>query len=290
MEKSDIKNIYRQETPTGDCIIGFRIYGQCRQQDCLRPRDSCYAPETDKDALSYPIDSARSAEINNITGFTNAYAAITLTDTISGGDYVGWLQIDNGPVSCRIVPNSFKLNKIKILSVNPSTFGQGNLWDIEVKYIFNYNLEFYDVNNNLLNVVMDKSGEKTSMSAESTYVKKVTLNGGVTSSDSKVVMAGTFFNDTYDAAKPYALVQGEAEPLTIPVNMGVYNVNTKMWIRVDINIGLFTMIKLFRIVNMMVQTIGDCQPEEYTSILTRSPCTQFKNIKFPFCDFDPPTV
>lgn len=294
MENVDLNNMYRQE-PVTDCLIVSKIYGQCRQQECLKPRDSRYNPDLDADALSYPIDSAISVEPQAVTGFKNDSVTITLAaNPILTSGYVQWLQSITGPSAVKIAPHSFNLSKIKVQSVTPSTFGPQNSWDIDIKYTFDYKLLFFDSANSPLKVVLEDGTLSVSMCAESTYVKTVTLNGGLVNCDSKVVMSGNFLDNTYSTTEPFVLVQGEANPLTTPVKPGVYVVgtlpDTTTWIRVDVNIGLFTMIKVFRLVNMMVQSLGDCQPDECKAYSPLSPCTQFKSIQFPFSDFDPPTA
>ncbi len=61
-------------------------------------------------------------------------------------------------------------------------------------------------------------------------------------------------------------------------------------IAVNVTIGLFTIVKLFRTVNMVVNSLGRCLPETCTSLAsTGDPCANFENIRFPLDIFSPST-
>ena len=55
-----------------------------------------------------------------------------------------------------------------------------------------------------------------------------------------------------------------------------------------VTIGLFTIIKLFRIVNLTVQSHGFCIPEECEELSPLNPCDFFENLDFPMDIFAPP--
>ncbi len=57
---------------------------------------------------------------------------------------------------------------------------------------------------------------------------------------------------------------------------------------VRVTIGLFTIIKLFRIVNLTVESRGFCIPEECEEISPLNPCEFFDNLDFPLDIFAPP--
>ena len=59
-------------------------------------------------------------------------------------------------------------------------------------------------------------------------------------------------------------------------------------IAVNVTIGLFTIVKLFRTVNIMVNSLGRCIPERCTANATNSdPCNGFEDIRFPLDLFSP---
>lgn len=55
-----------------------------------------------------------------------------------------------------------------------------------------------------------------------------------------------------------------------------------------VTIGLFTIIKLFRLVNLNVQSRGFCIPDECEEISPISPCDFFERLDFPMDVFAPP--
>lgn len=57
---------------------------------------------------------------------------------------------------------------------------------------------------------------------------------------------------------------------------------------VNVTIGLFTIIKLFRIVNLTVESRGFCIPEECEEISPLHPCEFFESLDFPMDIFAPP--
>jgi len=57
---------------------------------------------------------------------------------------------------------------------------------------------------------------------------------------------------------------------------------------VDVTIGLFTIIKLFRIVQLSVESKGFCIPPECEDVSPLNPCDFFENLDFPMDIFAPP--
>ncbi len=57
---------------------------------------------------------------------------------------------------------------------------------------------------------------------------------------------------------------------------------------VFVTIGLFTIIKLCRLVDLSVETNGICVPEECESIDRLTPCEFFDGLDFPIDAFTPP--
>lgn len=57
---------------------------------------------------------------------------------------------------------------------------------------------------------------------------------------------------------------------------------------VVVTIGLFTIIKLYRIVNLLVESRGFCIPEECEEVSPLNACEFFDNLDFPMDIFAPP--
>jgi hypothetical protein len=57
---------------------------------------------------------------------------------------------------------------------------------------------------------------------------------------------------------------------------------------VHVTIGLFTIIRIFRIVQLLVESKGFCTPEECEDLKPHNPCELFENLDFPMDVFAPP--
>jgi hypothetical protein len=59
-------------------------------------------------------------------------------------------------------------------------------------------------------------------------------------------------------------------------------------VRVDVTIGLFTVIKLFRLVQLIVSSKGFCVPPVCEDVSPLKPCDVFDDLDFPMDLFAPP--
>lgn len=59
-------------------------------------------------------------------------------------------------------------------------------------------------------------------------------------------------------------------------------------VAVNVTLGLFSIVKLYRTVNMLVNSLGRCLPESCTAVGSAGdPCADFENIRFPMDMFSP---
>jgi len=270
-----VTNSEVQQVTTDECIIGQKVYGKCRQQDCLKPLDSNTIPTPGM----IQIDSSRSGETENISGGG-------LIGTIAPNSII---KFDSTVAGVQLVPNTFSVSDIKVLSIQPSVFSQDGFYDVTIKYTFAYQINLLDSNGDPIPVTLGAGpGTITNINAFTTYTKLVPLFGGEAST-STVVTLNTLYDPSsvYSQANPYTLVEAIANPLTI--NIGTYVVGTETEYHADITIGLFTIIKLFRIVNMLVASAGNCDVPVCDPIQPGDPCEYFNSLPFPFDDFDPPS-
>lgn len=303
MDNFKLNDMYREappaQQPEDSCVIALKVYGLCRQQDCLKPHDANYDPLTDPDSESIKIDSA----ISRADGEIQKIGSISLLAGIPTGATIRWSTLINNIQSLRIVPGTFAISKVEIAEPTPSIYGAPDTWDVDIKYFFNYQLQFLDADDNPLLVTLYNSAwtpttkEVSSICAESTYYKKrVNLPGGRINNNAKVVMATTFLSTdtTYSSSyAPYVLVEAEANPLVVPVVIGTYYFGVgpqSIIYHADVNIGLFTIIKIFRLSNILIQDTLPCIAEPCKHTEPESPCKIFSNIPFPYDDFDPPTL
>ncbi|KEI09375.1 hypothetical protein G8S49_00045 [Clostridium botulinum C] len=267
-----------------ECVIAMKVYGKCRQQDCLKP--DFIAP--DMGVESIPINASKSGEQENI----RQIGTTTLKTPIPTG---GTLTLEPNIVdTVQIAEGSFVVSDIKISNIQEQNlFVSDGYWKISIRYRFSYKLNLLDASGNILNIGLGTpSVTKTQnyICAYSDYEKQVVLFGGIGSKD--VVLASNLFanNGPYSYQNaPYVLVEAKATPLA--VNVGTITSpcasepcgNTI----IGVTIGLFTIIKLFRLINTTMLTVGPCDIPVCNPIIPGDPCSFFNEIPFPFEDFDP---
>lgn len=233
-----------------ECIVALKVYDACRQQDCLE--GGIVGPS--RAAISGTFCSGITLEQGEIITPPENAAAVTV--------------------------NNFRVEKVVVVSKEQNPFRVG-YWDIDLKYIFAYELVFKNVNGTTL----------CTIPAQSVFNKKVTLFGSITT-DSLVstdfLSAGGNSFDT--SSQPFVLVESKAVALSSEL---VYNncccdENSDNADHVNVTIGLFTIIKLFRLVNLSVESKGFCIPKECEDISSINPCEVFDSLDFPMDIFAPP--
>lgn len=249
-----------------ECIICAKVYDQCRQQHCLTP---------------------------NILGPARAHRT-----TVIGGVTIHEGEIIVPPSDAAAVTiDHLRLSKIIIVEKEPNTFKPG-FWDIDLKYVFVYSLIFRDAR-----------GEKICcIRANSIFNNKVTLFGSIGTD----LVIGTDLlrnqNETLDA-DPLVYVEGKAIALDADLrycgccpqdcccgqngNAGSQQLQGHGEagfgaVEVDVTIGLFTIIKLFRIVSLTVESRGFCNAPVCEEVCPVNPCDFFDRLEFPMNIFAPP--
>lgn len=234
-----------------ECIIALKVYDACRQQDCLE---------------SGIIGPARAA---------------------LSGTYCSDITLEQGEIitppetAAAVTVSNFAIERVVVVSKEPSPFRVG-YWDIDLKYVFRYDLVFRNVNGGVL----------CTIPAQSVFNKKVTLFGSITT-DSLIStdLFSTGGNSFDTNSQPFVLVESKAVSLNAELAFnnccccsdGVDNAD-----QVNITIGLFTIIKLYRLVNLTVESKGFCIPKECEDISNISPCEFFDSLDFPMDIFAPP--
>ncbi len=108
-----------------ECIIAFKVYDSCRQQDCLTAAE---------------LGPARAAECITIDG-----------EHIKEGDV-----IDPPSNAAAVTIERLRVKKIIIVSKEPSAFRRG-FWDIDLKYVFEYRLVFREADGSTIGSVKANS-------------------------------------------------------------------------------------------------------------------------------------
>ncbi len=236
-----------------ECIIAFKVYDSCRQQDCLTEEQ---------------LGPARAAECTCIGD-----------EHFNEGDV-----IDPPSNAAAVTIDRLKVKKIIIVEKAPNVFRNG-FWDIDLKYVFVYRLTFREADGTVIG----------SIRANSIFNKRVTLFGSigtdiVVSTDLFCQMGGE--STTLDS-DPFILVEAKAVALDARL---VYTRRRGIGPEdlaptpnhVNVTIGLFTIIKLFRIVQLTVESRGFCLAPECENISPLNPCEFFDSLDFPFDVFSPP--
>ncbi len=267
------------------CIIAQKIFDQCRIQKCLTP-----------DILG----PARTAGC----GMGNCGC----NDMMCEGEIIV------PPANATSVTlHNTELDHIDIVQKCPSSFQEG-CWDLELRYVFTYTLEFRRADGCTIGCI----------DATSSYNLKVSLFGSTEANITSVT-------DLYDCCGnsnggPFVIAEGKAVGLNAelkyhshcnPCNCtcncdcdcgdhpsyrdGNYSNNGYNGggdsgfgtpIAVNVTLGLFTIIKLYRTVNMLVQSLGRCVPEQFKAPNNNNntdPCKYFDSVPFPLDLFSPTT-
>ena len=235
-----------------ECIIAFKVYDSCRQQDCLAGAE---------------IGPARAAEYTRIGD-----------ECINEGDV-----IDPPSNAAAVTIDRLRVKKIIIVEKEPNPFRNG-FWDIDVKYVFAYRLTFRSADGCVIGCVH----------AESIFNKKLTMFGSV-GSDLSIGsdLFSAFGNFGTLDAEPFVVVEAKAVALAAELkyqrrrSVGGEDFAPEPN-QVLVTIGLFSIVKLFRIVDLTVESRGFCIPEECSDAPNMNPCDFFDRLDFPMDIFAPP--
>ncbi len=270
--KPDLSAECRNKSTNEECIIAQKIFDQLRFQKCLSP------------AIIGPARTARN--ISNSNG-----------DIFCEGDVI--------VPPCNAVSVSIKntkLSKIDIISKKKNPFRSG-CWDVEVKYTFTYTLDFRNCEGVCIGTI----------EATNSYNQKVTLFGGATgSSDAEVTIATDLYH-CFDTSSPGPFVSVEGTGVGLLAELkyasncscsctpcsctdsrssdgrAMDDISFGAPIAVDVTLGLFSIIRMFRTTNLLVRTSGNCIPEEIRCATNPDPCDFFDKLEFPMEIFEPKT-
>ncbi len=203
---------------------------------------------------------------------------------IEGHHYSEGEVIDPPNNSASVSIDRLKVKKVIIVDKEPSPFKNG-YWDIDLKYVFEYRLMFREADGSPIG----------SIKANSIFNKRVTLFGSV---GSDIVLSTDLFTHhsgetvTLDS-DPFILVEAKAIALNAELKYSRCRHGSAEGLppepnRVNVTIGLFTIIKLFRIVQLLVESKGFCIPPECEDISPLNPCEYFEGLDFPMDIFAPP--
>ena len=285
VENYDLSNMYRQQDDE-DTITAFKVYGRCRHQACLKPDDDYVTVE---DILHDPIGSAVSDNISPVK--------------IGNGPVILQNETIMLPINTKQIEYIQKslVTLVDILSINPSKVAGPNYWDINIRYTFKHNIKFKDENGAeiVINELSGPSGTVetpiSKLTAKSIYNKTYTLEGGQLSNEEIVCICNLFSPANISTANnaPYVQIQAVGNILNSNIPIGRYvNVDPLLpdEIRVDTIIGLFSILKVFRLTTMVINCLGEGDFPVAPEIKSGDVCEYFNSLPFPFEDFNPQDV
>lgn len=198
--------------------------------------------------------------------------------TIQEGDV-----IDPPSNAASVSMENLRVKRVIVSDKEPNPFKNG-FWDITLKYVFVYTLVFREADGTVIGRVH----------ANSIYTKKITLFGSI---GTEISISTDLFNQNGSTCSelnsdPFVLAESKA----IPLGAELRYTNRQCCrgeealepTEVGVTIGLFTIIKLFRLVNLSVLSRGFCIPRECENISPLNPCEFFDNLDFPMDIFSPP--
>lgn len=256
MSAFEIENECGAAAPLSDrvreeCIIALKVYDFCRQQDCL---------------TSDVLGPARAECFTHLGNKT-----IQEGDIIEPPSNAATVSIEN-----------LRVKKVIVSDKEPNPFRNG-FWDITLKYVFVYTLVFREADGTIIGRVH----------ANSIFTKKVTLFGSI---GTEISISTDLFSHNGSSCSelnsdPFVLVESKAISLGAEIRFrqccgcGDDALEPS---DVNITIGLFTIIKLFRLVNLSVLSRGFCIPQECEEVSALNPCEFFDSLDFPMDIFAPP--
>jgi hypothetical protein len=235
-----------------ECVIAFKVYDQFRLQDCLTEDE---------------IGPARAAE----------------NTCIGDKQYSEGEVIEPPSNAASVTVERLRVKKVIVVEKTPNSFKSG-YWDIDLKFVFEYRLTFREAD----------GGSIGSIKANSIINKKVSMFGSI---NSDIVIGTDFFTHqggetALIEAAPFILVEAKGVALSAEIKYhrrrGAGDESCSTPCRVDVTIGLFCIVKLFRIVDLNVQSRGFCIPPECVEPCPVNACDFFENLDFPMDIFAPP--
>ncbi|MCL2500199.1 MAG: hypothetical protein FWE90_07665 [Defluviitaleaceae bacterium] len=173
--------------------------------------------------------------------------------------------------SASVSIDKLTITRINVLNKQPSPFRAG-YWDVDVKFEFEYVLVFRCASGEIINEIR----------AKSFFKMKTTLFGSL---GSDLVIGTDLYigkTNTFQAA-PFIWVEAKAVALDARLCHGHGRPP-----EIHLTIGLFAILKLFRLVHLNVQSTGFCIPEACKESNDINPCEYFADLEFPMDIFSPP--
>ena len=149
-------------------------------------------------------------------------------------------------------------------------------WNLVISYIFDYDLHFSG----------DDGEHIQTHQATNSFTRRVTLFG---STGAEITIATDLFShgETTMGGEPFVMAEAKALGLAAEI-LQKHCHHTEEPPHVAVTIGLFSIIKLYRMVSLQVESRGFVIPEPCREIAPPNPCDIFEDLDFPMDSFAPP--
>lgn len=236
------------------CIDAGRVYDSCCDRDCLEDLRVCFCPADQEKVNNATGVRARSCEIINVTVDVEP---VTFNRGYYSVDMVFYFLVTVDLYSCGC-PSTTTVNGIATFNKKVILFGS----DGSAK-VFS---SLYVPSDNDIPLPMSANYPKASVQTVDPIVLSSTLSP----------VCGCDHECSCSIPKYVQNTVGGIAPPELVLN------------KVNVTIGLFTVVQLIRNVQMLVPVYDFCVPEKECTSTTDNPCELFKRIKFPVDEFFPP--
>ena len=191
-------------------------------------------------------------------------------------------QLIEPPEDARsVILENTKVARIVVMKKEPSSFRKG-FWDLEIQYVLHYELRFFGPEGRHLGTVP----------AVSTFTKRCSLFGSVGQEVSLFTDLLGGGDTLTGGGEPFVLIEAKVMPLAAEIVRRhcrkSEGESQERRVRVLVTLGLFTIIKLYRFVSLMVESRGFVIPPPCRDVMPPNPCDFFEDLDFPLDSFSPP--
>jgi hypothetical protein len=175
-----------------------------------------------------------------------------------------------------VLIENLRAARITVMKKEPSLLKKG-YWDMDIQYVFNYDLKFFGPEGKPLGTLR----------ATNTFNHRRCLFGSVGQEISLFTDLLGGYDNIAGGGPPFVMVEAKAVPLTAEIKHHHHGKGEHCHKFVFVTIGLFSIIKLYRLVSLLVESRGFVIPQPCRDVLPPNPCDFFEQLCFPMDAFAP---
>ncbi|MCL2855866.1 MAG: hypothetical protein FWE21_09685 [Defluviitaleaceae bacterium] len=174
--------------------------------------------------------------------------------------------------------DNLTVGRIGIMKKQPSPFRNG-FWDLEIQYLLAYELKYFSADGQHIDI----------QPAISTVTRRLSLFGSVGRNISTFTDLLGNSGLILGNGEPFVHVEAKAMPLTAELSRrhcdGGHGSHHR---HVFVTFGLFSIVKLYRLASLLVESRGFLIPPKCKNLAPTNPCDFFEELHFPMDSFSPP--